>query len=168
MSAWSALSSARGLRALAAHGAAVTVAAAAGGRATRPRDHWYEDLEKPPWQPPPATFGLVWTPLYFDIAAATAAAATSLEDAGRHEHATALRRSLAVNLVLNAGWSVVFWRVRRPWLATAWCAVLTAHSVGLTRRVGAVDPSLGRTLAPYPAWCGFATALNAAIARRNP
>jgi tryptophan-rich sensory protein len=125
-------------------------------------------LDKPPWQPPPIAFPLVWTPLYADIAVVTAAALTSLEGQGRNDEAAALRRSLAVNLVLNTGWSVLFWRGRRPWVATAWCAALAGHSARLARRVGEVDPSLHHALAPYPAWCGFATTLNAAIARRNP
>ena len=78
-----------------------------------------------------------------------------------------LRRALAVNLVLNTGWSVLFWRSRRPWLATAWCSVLTGHSLLLARRLRDVDPALHHAFAPYPLWCGFATALNASIARRN-
>ena len=69
--------------------------------------------------------------------------------------------------MLNTGWSVLFWRVRRPWLSTAWCAALTASSADLARRTRHVDASLHHALAPYPAWCAFATALNASIARRN-
>ncbi len=157
----------RGRRNLAVTTAAVTVTAAAGARATTPEAGWYADLDTPAWQPPPVAFPLVWTPLYADLAVATAAALTTLEGEGRNDEVADLRRSLAVNLVLNAGWSVLFWRVRRPWLSTVWCAALAGHSAALTRRVAAVDPALGAALAPYPAWCGFATALNFSIARRN-
>ena len=76
--------------------------------------------------------------------------------------------ALAVNLVLNTGWSWLFFRGHRPWLAAAECAVLTASSADLVRRVGAADRRAGFALAPYPAWCAFATALTVAIARRNP
>jgi len=31
-----------------------------------------------------------------------------------------------------------------------------------------VDRRAGIALAPYPAWCAFATALTVAVARRNP
>ena len=62
---------------------------------------------------------------------------------------------------------MLFWRVRRPWLSTAWCAALTGHSLLMARKLLDVDPRLHHAWAPYPAWCGFATALNAAIARRN-
>ena len=70
--------------------------------------------------------------------------------------------------MLNTGWSVLFWRIAGPWLSTAWCGALTAHSLFLARRLVEVDPRLHHAFAPYPAWCLFATALNASIARRNP
>ena len=109
----------------------------------------------------------MWTPLYADIAATGAAALTVLEEQGRTEEAEGLRRSLALNLALNTGWSVLFWRVRRPWLSTAWCGVLAGQSMFVARRLQQADPALRNAWAPYPVWCLFATALNASIARRN-
>ncbi len=166
-SPWRKLRTGRGLRNLALTGTAATASAALGGIATTPDSGWYAAAEKPPWQPPPIAFPLVWTPLYADIAAVTAAAITALEGEGRNDEVADLRRALAVNLVLNTGWSVLFWRVRRPWLSTVWAGVLASNSAALARRCARVDPSLGLALAPYPAWCTFATALNASIARRN-
>lgn len=167
MSSWAVLRTRRGLRNLAATGVAAAVSSGLGALATTPESDWYLRLEKPPWQPPPLAFPLVWTPLYADIAATTAAAITRLEEQGRDDEAAGIRRMLAVNLVLNTGWSVLFWRVRRPWLATAWCVALTGHSFFQLRRLHDVDPVLHHAWAPYPVWCGFATALNASIARRN-
>ncbi len=166
-SVWKKLATRRGLRRLAATGAAVTVSAGIGAAATTPDAGWYVTARKPSWDPPPLAYPLVWTPLYADLAATSAAALTALADQGRHDEASALRKALAVNLVLNTGWSVLFWRVRRPWVSTAWCAVLATHSAGLVKRLGDVDPALGAALAPYPLWCGFATALNGEIARLN-
>jgi tryptophan-rich sensory protein len=167
VSAWAALRTQRGLRNLALTGAAATVSAVVGSVATTPQSDWYRRLDKPSWQPPPIAFPLVWTPLYADIAATGAAALTALEEQGRTKEAEVLRRSLALNLVLNAGWSVLFWRVRRPWLSTAWCGVLAGQGLFVARRLQDVGPSLRAAWAPYPAWCAFATALNASIARRN-
>jgi tryptophan-rich sensory protein len=167
MSAWSRLRSARGRRNLALTGAGAAVSAALGSVATTPDSAWYRSLDKPRWQPPPIAFPLVWTPLYADIAVTGAAGLTALEDEGRLEEAAGLRRALAVNLALNAGWSVLFWRVRRPWLSTTWSAVLTGHSLFVARRLQDVDPTLHAAWAPYPAWTTFATALNAVVARRN-
>ncbi|WP_193612258.1 TspO/MBR family protein [Nocardioides lijunqiniae] len=166
-SPWQSLRTRAGLRNLAATAAAAVASAGLGAAATAPDTRWYRGLEKPPWDPPSIAFPLVWTPLYADIAVTTAAALTVLEQEGRDEEAAHLRWVLATNLVLNTGWSVLFWRGRRPWAAAAWCGLLAVHSAALTRRVGQVDPSLGAALAPYPAWCGFATALNTSIARRN-
>jgi tryptophan-rich sensory protein len=156
-----------GLRRLGLTGLATAVSAGVGAAATTPDEGWYAAAEKPPWQPPAIAFPLVWTPLYADIAVTSAAALTRLDDQGRSEEAAALRRALAVNLVLNTGWSVLFWRARQPWVSTAWCGLLTGHSALLARRIGRVRPGLGAALAPYPAWCAFATTLNASIARRN-
>ncbi len=167
MSAWQKLRTTRGLRNLAVMGLASATSAALGAAATTPDTGWYAELDRPSWEPPPAAFPLVWTPLYADIAVVTAAALTTLEGEGRNDEVAELRRAVAVNLALNTGWSVLFWRRRKPWLSTVWCAALAVHSAGLAKRVSAVDPSLGAVLAPYPAWCGFATALNAEIARRN-
>ena len=167
VSCWPRLLSRRGLRNLALTGAASAVSAGLGAVATTPESGWYRRLAKPPWQPPPVAFPLVWTPLYADIAATTATALTVLEEQGRSEEADGLRRSLALNLVLNTGWSVLFWRVRKPWLSTAWCGVLTWQGLFVARRLQQVDPALHHAWAPYPAWTLFATALNASIARRN-
>ncbi len=141
----------------------VTATAVAGGVATDPDSTWYRALRKPPWQPPPPAYGLVWTPLYADLAVVSARTLDGLEDAPR----AAFARALAANLVLNAGWNVLFFRARRPWLAAAECAVLTLSAADLVRRAAAVDRRGAAALAPYPAWCAFATALTAAIARRN-
>lgn len=149
-------------------GAAVTAAAAAGVVATDPDGPYYRTLIKPSWQPPPPVYGIVWTPLYADIAVTTAVAADALEVQGRNHERAALLEALVANLALNTGWSWLFFRVNRPWLAAAECAALTASSADLVRRVGAADRRAGWALLPYPLWCVFATALTVAIARRNP
>jgi translocator protein len=147
---------------------AVVATAAAGGLATQPSSGWYRSLRLPSWQPPAATFGLVWTPLYLDLAVTSARALDVLRQRNRHAEHAAYVRALGVNLVLNAGWSVLFWRSRRPWASTVECAVLTLSAADLVRRTGDADTRAGAALLPYPIWCAFATALNAALARRNP
>jgi len=147
--------------------ASVLATAVAGGFATDPASPWYRSLRKPSWQPPPRAFGLVWTPLYADIAVTSARVLDALDTAGRKPERRAYKGALALNLVLNAGWNAVFFRAHRPWLAAAECAVLTASAADLVRRTAAVDRPAALALAPYPVWCAFATALTAAIARRN-
>ncbi len=154
--------------------AATAATAAAGGVATDPDGAWYRQLRKPDWQPPAVAFPVVWTALYADLAVSSAVALDSNDapDAAgsisRQQEIAAYRGALAANLVLNAVWSWLFWRARRPWLAAAECAVLTASSADLVRRTYNLNRSAGVALAPYAVWCGFATALSTAVAKLNP
>jgi translocator protein len=142
---------------------AVGATAVAGAQAVDPDSAWYRGLDKPSWQPPPQAFGLVWTPLYASIAWAGGRALHRA--AGRQR--TALAASLAVNLSLNAGWNWLFFRLRSPRAGLAGTVLLDLSNADLIRRTARADRPAAAGLAPYAAWCGFATALNAAIARRN-
>ncbi|MET3351663.1 UNVERIFIED_ORG: tryptophan-rich sensory protein [Arthrobacter sp. UYEF1] len=154
---------------------ATAASAAAGGVATDPGSSWYLRLRKPGWQPPAIAFPVVWTALYADLAltsavaldSAGAAAAPHAGGSDRQQEIRAYRGALAANLILNAAWSWLFWRSRRPWLAAAECAVLAASSADLVRRTYRLNRTAGSSLAPYAAWCGFATVLSTAIARLN-
>jgi tryptophan-rich sensory protein len=154
--------------------AATAATAAAGGVATDPDGGWYRRLRKPHWQPPAIAFPVVWTALYADLAMSSAVALDSNDvpdtpgSKTRRQEIAAYRGALAVNLVLNASWSWLFWRARRPWLAAAECAVLTVSSADLVRRTHKLNRSAGVALTPYAVWCGFATALSTAIAKLNP
>jgi len=156
--------------------AATAATAAAGGIATDPDSSWYMRLRKPEWQPPALAFPVVWTALYADLAVTSAVALDSAASAETHPAAGSDRRleirayrgALTANLLLNAAWSWLFWRSRQPWLAAAECAVLAASSADLVRRAYSLNRAAGISLAPYAAWCGFATILSTAIARLNP
>jgi translocator protein len=150
--------SSRRTRLLAAAGP--LTAAALGGAATDPDSRWFRQLVKPAWYPPPQTFGIVWTALYSGLAWASGEV---LARGG----GPAFRRAYAANLVLNTAWTPVFFRARRPWVAAAESAALTASTVDLVRRAAQVSPAAAAVLTPYAAWTAFATGLTAAIARRN-
>lgn len=153
---------------LAAALAAVTGTAVLGGLVTDPKSAYYRTLAKPSWLPPPQAFGLVWTPLYADIAVSSTVVLDRAQQQGRHAEHRGYLTALGINLGLNAGWSALFFHSHRPWLAAAECAVLTASSADLVRRAARIDGRAAAALAPYPAWCAFATALTVAIAKRNP
>jgi tryptophan-rich sensory protein len=141
-----------------------TAAAVVGSLGTKPDSEWYRSLDKPSWQPPPVAFPLVWTPLYASIAWATGrAAAASPPGPDR-------RRMLAVtgaDLVANAGWNWAFFTARSPAGGLGVLGLLNTANVVLLREAARRDRRAGAALAPYAAWCGFATALNLAIWRRN-
>ena len=148
--------------------AVVGGAALVGSLLTTPDSRWYRSLDLPSWQPPNWAFPVVWTTLYATTTIASTATIAELREAEMDNEATAFERALVANMVLNAGWSGLFFRGHRPRLAAAECAVLTASSADLARRAAPSGKVRGGVLGAYAAWCGFATALTAAIARRNP
>ncbi|MET3805402.1 tryptophan-rich sensory protein [Nakamurella sp. UYEF19] len=155
-------------RTLAVTGLVTAATAVTGALATDPESAYYRGLDQPSWQPPPPVYGIVWTPLYADVAVTTAQALDVLEKEGRSAEKGSLVKALVANLVLNASWNWLFFKVHRPWIAAAECAALTVSSADLVSRVGSADRRAGWALSPYPLWCAFATALTVAIARRNP
>lgn|SRR5512135_2239623 len=144
--------------------AAVVATAVAGSLASDPGSAWYQDLDKPSWQPPGAVFGPVWTALYATIAVAGVDGWRRLPQPRRRRFAA----TYAANLVLNAGWSWMFFRAHRPTLAAVESFVLLASTLELIRQLRPHSPRAAVTLVPYAAWVAFATVLTAEIARRNP
>jgi translocator protein len=153
---------------LAATTLAVAAAAGTGSIASPSRDAWwYRQLRKPPYQPPGAAFPLVWTTLYGDIAYTSAAAIDRFRAAGRHDKARRYIAALGVNLLLNAGWSWLFFRYHKLGASALGAVALTTSSADLARRAAEAEPRTGLALLPYPLWCAFATVLSAHIWRLN-
>ena len=143
----------------------VLVGAVAAGLGTRPRSAWSRSLRKPSWQPPAAVFGPVWTVLY----AATAGAGASMMNRVPVDERHDVERALWLNMGLNAGWCWLFFAAEMPRWALAEIVLLQASTLSLARRArSAGDDRAVLALAPYIGWNAFATALNAAIVRRNP
>ena len=145
--------------------AAVLATAVIGSLGTDVRSGWYRSLNKPAWQPPAAAFGPAWTTLYALLSLASARVLDRTEDPAERR---AFTTAFGANLVLNAAWNWLFFKARRPRWALAEIVLLEASTVELTRRAGRADPTATTMLVPYAGWVGFATALNAAIVRRNP
>lgn len=149
------------IRTLAPTALAVAATAVAGTLATRPavQSNWYATLRKPPYQPPRQAFPIAWTSLYADIAAVSA---QTLDDSPPEVRRSYVR-ALAVNLILNGGWSWLFFNKRRLGASAVTAGLLTASSVDLTRRAAAVRGVKAAPLGLYPLWCAFATALSTHI-----
>jgi benzodiazapine receptor len=142
---------------------AVLATAVVGNLANDTDSAWYRELAKPSWQPPGPTFALVWTPLYVLIAYAGARAI----DRARPDARRGVILALAVNLVLNAGWSVVFFVFKSPEAALVEILLLNLANALLVHRAWRADRTAGILLLPYSAWVVFATALTGAIAWSN-
>jgi benzodiazapine receptor len=128
---------------------------------------WYPTLTKPGYVPPNAVFPVAWTALYADIAVTSASTIDRLRADGDDAGTRAYVAALGTNLVLNAGWSWLFFRQHRLGPSAFAAAALAVSSADLARRTAAVSPKAGLALTPYPLWCGFATLMSADIWRLN-
>ncbi len=122
-----------------------------------PPGAWYAELAKPPWTPPNWLFAPVWTVLYVLIGVA----GWRLWLAGE-----AARMALvlwAVQLVLNALWSWIFFGLHAPGPALVEILLLLSAIAATMVAAARPCPAVVWLLAPYLAWVAFATALNAAL-----
>jgi tryptophan-rich sensory protein len=149
---------------LAKTGAAVLATGVVGGLASRPaQSAWFAKLRKPSFQPPRQVFPIVWPLLYADIAVVSAGAIDDLNEQGRSDEAKTYSALLALNLILNAGWSWLFFDRRRIGTSAIAAAALAASSADLTRRAVGVSGAPAGVLGLYPMWCAFATLLSTRI-----
>lgn len=124
---------------------------------------WYPSLAKPSWTPPAWIFGPVWTTLYLSIAVAGFLAWRRSTVAG----ARWTMAFFALQLVLNAAWSWVFFGLRQPGWAFLEILILWAAILASTLSFFRVSRAAGWLFVPYLLWVTFAAALNFAIWRLN-
>jgi translocator protein len=137
-------------------GGALVGLATAGGDS-----EWYESLAKPSWTPPDVVFAPVWTALY---AAMAVAAWRVWRKGGWQAHHGALAL-FVTQLVVNFGWSFIFFDAQHIGWALADILALWILIAFTMRRFATVDPPAAWLLTPYLAWVTFAALLNAAIYR---
>lgn len=125
---------------------------------------WYDDLDKPSWNPPKLVFPVAWTTLY-GLIAYSGWRVWQQPDSPERSRALAL---WGTQLAFNAAWTPIFFTARRPRAALVDSVGLFSSVVAYHRAAQKVDPLSGWMMAPYVAWTGFATVLNAEIVRRNP
>ncbi len=125
---------------------------------------WYERLDKPPWNPPNWLFPPAWTLLFCTIAVSgwLVYRTVGLEGAG----ATALL-VYVIHLGFNAGWSAVFFGLRKIGWGMVEVLGLWASIVATMAVFYPINPVASYLLVPYLCWVTFAAALNFAIWRRN-
>lgn len=124
---------------------------------------WYRTLQRPSWNPPSWVFGPVWTALYTTMAIA-AWLVWRRRDAHKARGALTL---FAVQLVLNAAWSPLFFGLQNPLagllvIVPLWCAIV-ATLVAFWK----ISSLAGILFVPYLLWVSFATVLNFTIWRMN-
>lgn len=142
------------------HLLAVAVVAGVGGLAASGSRETYAALELPPYAPPGWLFGPVWTVLYVLMAIA----AWRVWRARGWDVAQGV---YGVQLLLNLAWTPLFFAADRYGVALVEIVVLLAALVATVVLFARRDRVAAWLLAPYLAWVGFATALNAGIVVLN-
>jgi tryptophan-rich sensory protein len=140
----------------------VTFAAAWAGSRFMP-GAWYAALAKPAWNPPNAIFAPVWSVLY----GLMAVAAWLVWRRAGFSGAGAGLGLFAVQLILNALWSYLFFGRHQPGLAFGDIVVLWVAILSVVLLFWRVDRVAGALLLPYLAWVGFAAYLNFTLWRLN-
>ena len=140
----------------------VTFAAAWAGSRFMP-GAWYAALSKPAWNPPNAIFAPVWSVLY----GLMAVAAWLVWRRAGFSGAGAALGLFAVQLILNALWSYLFFGRHQPGLAFGDIVVLWVAILSVVLLFLRVDRVAGALLLPYLAWVGFAAYLNFTLWRLN-
>jgi translocator protein len=143
---------------------AAAIVASAAGRLATEIGPWYRALEKPAWQPPDWAFGPVWTTIYALCVVAATLAWRRAPDRSARRH---LLAAFGVNLLLNVGWSVVFFTLQRPDWAVVGVGLLWLSIAALIFLVWPWSRLASLLLTPYLAWVGFAAFLNLTIVQLN-
>lgn len=121
---------------------------------------WYEQLQKPPLNPPNWIFGPVWFTLYVLIA--IAGWRTWIDN----PKSMAMKFWVA-QMLLNWAWSPIWFGANMPWLAFAVIIAMWLSIVGFILTTRHRDTLSAWLFVPYLAWVSFATYLNLSIALLN-
>lgn len=122
---------------------------------------WYQQLNKPSFNPPGWVFGPVWTTLYTMMGIA-------LFLLIRQWPGSRLAIAMfVVQLVLNAMWTPVFFGAHQIGWALVVIIAMWVAIVGTMITAWAVSPAATWLLVPYLLWVSFATVLNATLWRLN-
>lgn len=142
--------------------ALVTFAAASSGAVFKP-DAWYRAMRKPGWTPRDWVFPTVWTPLYLMIAASGWLVWREAGVAG----AFVPLLVYLLQLALNAGWSAIFFGLRRPGLAFAEVLLLWVSIALNIALFWPISTTAALLLVPYLVWVSIASVLNFQVWRLN-
>lgn len=126
---------------------------------------WYPTLAKPAFTPPSWVFGPVWTTLYLLMGVALYLVWQHKDEEGRLQQVAL--GVFAVQLVLNAGWTLVFFGSQEIFAGLVVIVALLAAIMGTMAAFWRIDRRAAALLVPYLLWVSFATALNFELWRLN-
>lgn len=144
--------------------ACVIIVAVVGARLTV-LGPWYAGLRKPAWKPPDAAFGAIWTVVFILLVTAFTLAWERSDDPSVR---LGIALTFAINCLLNIGWNILFFRMRRPDLALIEVVIFWFSIVAMMWAFGQSGLLPALLLIPYLAWVTAASFLNRAIVVMNP
>jgi tryptophan-rich sensory protein len=121
---------------------------------------WYDNLEKPFFNPPSWVFGPVWSTLYVLIG--IAGWRIYMID----PRSTAMKLWWA-QMVLNFAWSPVWFGAHLLWPAFVVIVLMWLAIIGFMLMARPLDKLASWLFLPYLLWVSFASALNLSIALLN-
>lgn len=122
----------------------------------------YRALIKPPLSPPGIVFPIVWNILYALLGVGAYILSTEEDRA-----VPGLLRLYWIQMILNAVWSVIFWRFEWYGLAALLIGVLLVLGIYMTLRTRQINRVSAILFVPYLLWLCFALYLNIGIAVLN-
>lgn len=122
---------------------------------------WYPTLIKPFFNPPNWLFAPVWTILYVMMGVSAGLVWSKTEAVP-----VLVKKALwvfAIQLILNALWSFLFFGLQNPFLALIEIMLLWLMIFETIKVFKPIDALAGKLLIPYLLWVSFATILNGAV-----
>ncbi|WP_044233990.1 TspO/MBR family protein [Haliscomenobacter hydrossis] len=121
---------------------------------------WFDNLQKPSWNPPAYLFAPVWTLLY-------ALMGIAFWLIWKNETAVAKKRSayvaFALQLFLNFWWSIIFFKFQSPFFALIEIILLLFMIILTIFHFSKISKTAAWLLVPYLLWVSFASVLNYTI-----
>lgn len=124
---------------------------------------WYDNLNKPWFNPPNWIFGPAWSVLYILMGISL-----YLFFSAKGKHKQSGLYLFFLQLALNFFWSILFFGLRNPLLAAVDILLLWAAILLTIKSFYKISKTASYLLMPYIAWVSFATILNISILILNP
>jgi translocator protein len=125
---------------------------------------WYASLAHPPWKPPDAAFGAIWSVVFTLCAISAALAWQATQQADQRRRVVVL---FGLNALLNMAWSGLYFGLQRPDWALIEVGLLWLSIVALIVGLWSLSRWSSVLLLPYLAWVTTASFLNLATVQLN-
>lgn len=124
----------------------------------------YEEVLTPPLSPPSWLFPVVWAILYVLMGISAA----MIYSTPASEKRSSALKMYVLSLILNFGWSIIFFNLRAFMFSFLWLILLLVSIIKTILEYSVIDKTAAYIQIPYAIWVAFAGYLNAGIWLLNP